>query len=666
MSTGNGGRVNQAGKTILVLLVIFLLTALVYIPGLSGGYIFDDFGNLVENHALASPALHKHFWVAIWSSGSSLLHRPLSMFSFAAQMWFTGMDPWPLKLVNVLIHLFNGLLVFLLSLRVLEWLHQRQSRGWLLSPRSIALLMTGAWVLAPIQLTAVLYVVQRMEALSATFVMLGLLAWWHGRIRLIEGRPHAWWWIWGGLLGGTLLATLAKETGILLPAYAFLVDWLVLGFAGWNFRTGRPDRRLLAQFALILFLPAALGLAWLLPGILSGHAYASRSFDFAQRLWTEGRVMIDYLHWIVAPNPHALSLYHDDIRLSTGWLQPWTTLASWLLITALIALAVAVRRRAPLFALGVLWFFAGQALVSTILPLELVYEHRNYLPDWGVFLGLFGTLSAWRPAEVERRRVMRLAVVAGSLALVALYAGLTAMRAQVWGNPFRLAYFEATIHPNSPRAMYDLGRLMMTGNEGSPLYQLGKQTLLKTSALPNADIQPLQGLIFMAAKHRQPIDPEWWQQMRNKIVSQPLSAEDIAALYSLVQCGIQDVCQYRDTDMLQLKRTLALARQRYPHRADVITLGANFAANITHDYNTAYRLMLRTVSLAPNKFQYWKNLMVLQMAAGRLDDAAHVLDRMRELNPLGTRDAQIADLARQLSTKKAAAARSVSRETAHE
>ena len=140
----------------LVLLLILALGLLVYWPGLSGGYVFDDFGNLVDNAAFAQSALQTHFWHAIWSAHAGPLDRPLSMFSFAAQMVFTGMNPWPLKLANVLLHLFNGWLIWLLSVRVLGWLERRAPRPWLAGAPTLALLATAAWVLAPIQLTAVL------------------------------------------------------------------------------------------------------------------------------------------------------------------------------------------------------------------------------------------------------------------------------------------------------------------------------------------------------------------------------------------------------------------------------------------------------------------------------------------------------------------------------
>lgn len=726
----------------LLLLLVLLLTVAVYGLGLSGGYIFDDFGNLVDNPAFAQISNHQSFWQAIWASGSGPTDRPISMLSFALQAWFTGLAPWPLKLVNVLIHLINGVLIFLLSRAVLAWLFVAeaapaqhtpppqplgtdapppqpvQSRGaarlasppikgegvmapppcgkesippppcgkesiapppcgeglgrgakqallphgpgrgwggganhWLITPNTLALLVAAAWLLSPMQLTAVLYVVQRMESLAALFVLLGLLAYWHGRQQLIHGQRQGWRWVLGGLIGGTLLATFSKETGVMLPVYAFLLEALVLRGRGSNGFEGR----LIPLYAVFLVAPGILGMLMTLPSALNGSGYAGRPFDLAERLWTEGRVLFDYLHWLIAPSPNALSLYHDDIPLSTGWLAPWTTAASWAGIAALLGIAWWLRQRAPWIALGIFWFFAGHSLVSTYIPLELVYEHRNYLPSWGVFLALFGLMFAWSPPDAERARVMRTLMLSAALALIALYAGITALRAQVWGNPYRLAYFEATTHPDSPRASYDLGRMMLIMAPGidSPLFQFGMQQLEQTRKLPGASIQADQALIFMSAKNHLPIAPDWWQDIRHKLDHQPPSAEDVAALFSLIQCGYNGVCHYSAADLAALGHTLHYAVARYPQNAGLITLLANYEANLTHEFSAAYGLMQQAVALDPKNFSYWNNLVTLQIAAGQLANAAVGIERMGECNAKGTHDAEIAAARAALAKKEA-------------
>lgn len=638
----------------LILALLLTLTIIAYWPGLSGGFVFDDFGNLVDNTAFAPDAIHAHFWGSVWSSGSGPTDRPISMLTFAIQAWFTGLAPWPLKLVNVLIHLSNGLLVFYLSRSVFSFVYDKLSQGnWLTSPNALALFVTGAWLLTPIQLTAVLYVIQRMESLSAFFVMAGLGLYWQGRMRLMSGQNGGWWLILSGLIGGTVLAVFAKESGVMLPVYAFLLEWLILrGRTAWGF-----DPRFIWLYIFVLFLPAIAGLMYTLPSVLNGSAYAPRPFDLAQRLLTEGRVMIDYLHWIIAPSPNALSLYHDDIPLSTGWLNPWTTLASWIVIIGLIGSAVWLKNKAPLFALGVLWFFAGQSLVSTYIPLELVYEHRNYLPSWGIFIALFGLIFTREPEALPKRATIRTLAIVGVSALIALYGGFTALRAQTWGNPYRLAYFEATTHPESPRSNYDLARFMMITSSGpdSASFRMGMKGMEHTSELPGASLQADQALIFMAAKNRIPVKPSWWVSIRMKMARQPISTEDIGALFSLINCGINSVCHYSPEDISQLGKTLAFAVQLHPKSAGLLTLYANYSANITHDYTHAYKLAQTVVALSPKNSEYWKNLITLQTAAGFFSDAQHGIERMSELNSIGINDPTIVELQRTLSEKEASA-----------
>src|SRR6185312_6280031 len=196
---------------------------------------------------------------------------------------------------------------------------------------------------------------------------------------------------------GTALGLTSKETAVLLPVFAFLAEWIVLRFARATL-AGHPlpegpgkqaqDPRLWWTFVITLFVPAVLGTAWLMRAFLHPGAWAGRDFTLAQRLLTEPRVLVDYLHWTLLPNPMALSLYHDEIVVSTGLLTPWTTLGAIVLLAALIALAVWLRNRQPLVSLAIGWFFAAQLLTATIIPLELVYEQRMYFASIGVLLAV--------------------------------------------------------------------------------------------------------------------------------------------------------------------------------------------------------------------------------------------------------------------------------------
>lgn len=626
-----GYRVPLLGSA--ALLAALFAVAMVFAPGLSGGFALDDFPNIVHNAALTpSSYSFRALLGAAFSSDSGPLARPLTMLSFALQIAGSGLAPYPLKLANLAIHLANGALIFFLCRGITQALRARCAA----EPQAMEILfpvaVSAAWLLAPINLTAVLYVVQRMESLAALFTLLGLLAYLHGRLRLDAGRPGGMAWMAGGLVLGSALAALAKETGVLLPAYAFVLEWVLFGFR--SAVDGRRSTPLLVLFAAVLLVPGAAGVLATLPGALSGDAYASRPFGLTERLLTEARVVADYLRWIAMPDLRELGLYHDDYPLSRGWVTPASTLPAVLLLVGLLALALWLKGRRPLVSLGLLFFFVGHGLVSTYLPLELVYEHRNYLPSFGIFLAVCAFLmeprrGAWRVAG--------LTLVAG---LIGLGAITTFLRAGEWAEPGRLAYLEATRHPASPRANYELGRMFgeQAKDPNGLAFSMAVKSFESAADLPNSGLLPLQAQIVMKARLGRPVEGELWERMKMVIESRPLARQDITALHALISCQREGRCRFPAE---RLGDVLELAHGINPADARLHTLYANYAANVTHDRELALRLMNRAVALAPRNPQYWENLISLQTAMGQHAEARVGLAYLRELNRFGTLDATL-------------------------
>jgi hypothetical protein len=482
------------------------------------------------------------------ASPSPVLRRPLAMLSFAVNYYFTGLDPFWFKLTNLCIHLLNGILLFSVLRKLLSlWRRADTSAGRCLSPQSadlLAVLVTGAWLMAPINLTAVLYVVQRMTSLAQAFVLSGLWLYLHGRARQFDGR-RGWPWILGGLLGGVVLGLGAKETAILLPTYALICELALLGFRGGS---GHRISILIAFFAVVTAIPVAIGLFWLLPHLLHGN-YGGRPFTLSERLLTEGRVLVDYMRWTVLPAPKTLSFYHDDIAVSKGLFNPASTLACIGFLMALLGVAFGCLRRAPLVALGLLWFFSAHVLTGTIIPLELVFEHRNYFASIGLLLAMFAIIL-----RLSQNANFRLPAYVAFFVLITWPAAVTAMRVQEWSDPLRLASSEALRHPDSPRAQYEFGRALVIvsdyGRKSPALLEKAKQAFLVAMRLPNSDIQPEQGLIMIAGHTGQTPDDAWWQSMASKLRKRPPSAEGRGAIYGLLMCQIKGPCPRQVRQML--------------------------------------------------------------------------------------------------------------------
>jgi hypothetical protein len=198
---------------------------------------------------------------------------------------------------------------------------------------------------------------------------------------------------------------------------------------------------------LALILPSLAILTWL---AAQGIDFATngvptfRSWTFGERLLTEARIVCDYLALLWLPHPYTPGLFNDAFPVSHGWLTPPSTLPAVAFLAALFAGAIAVRKRAPALALAVLFYFAGQLLESTVIPLELYYEHRNYLPA----MLMFWPLALWLTGDGSLAVLRRALVLVLPLSL----AGMTYLRADLWGDVQQQADMWAQKNPQSPRA----------------------------------------------------------------------------------------------------------------------------------------------------------------------------------------------------------------------
>lgn len=419
------------------------LCLVAYWPGLHGGFLFDDFGNLDALGALGPVNDWASFCRYITSGHADPSGRPVTMLTFLidAQDWPAA--PWPFKRTNVFIHLLNGALLGWLLLA----LGRLASRD-LKRTRQAALVGASMWLLHPLFVSTTLYAVQREAMLSATCVMLGLLAWLHGRKILLEDgqRTRGIAWCLGGLAGFTLLGTLAKANGALLPLLALAVESCFPATASSdNAATLSVYRRF---FLVVAGIPGVLLIAYLMwtgaQGLFAGGVVSGRSWTLAQRLLTEPRVLFDYLKLLWLPRPLSNGLFNDQYQASTSLFHPWSTLFAWMGLLALVATAWIMRRRQPVAAVAILFFFAGQLLESTSIPLELYYEHRNYLSA----LLMFWPLGWW----LTDRRSLSAVKLALMLGLPLALASMTYLRATEWGHPEVQAALWARINPQSPRA----------------------------------------------------------------------------------------------------------------------------------------------------------------------------------------------------------------------
>jgi len=418
------------------------LSWLVYWPGLDGGFLFDDYHVIVDNPtlALAADSLPTGLLDAALSTATGPLKRPLSLLTFALNRSIFGPGPRSFKITNLLIHCVNVALLLMLLTRLVPYLFDSPHP----SAGPLAALVVLAWAVHPINLTAVLYVVQRMTLLASMCMLAGLLAYVCLRQRQIVLRPLAGFW-WLAPWFFWLLGSGCKETAVLLPAYILVTEVLCLRGAALPW-----VRRFWPIGTALCLVPLAAIAVALWPSLTAD--YAMREYSLGQRLLTECQVVVTYVQMLVLPDVRSFALFHDDVGIARALFEsPATTLSAVMVISGV---AVALLGRPRLLSFGVAWFFAGHMLESTVLPLELMHEHRNYLPGIGILLifvvGLDAGARRFLPSKLRF-----LPVLIG----VVFFAGVTAQRAEDWSAPWPQMALEAHDHPRSARSIYEFGRL---------------------------------------------------------------------------------------------------------------------------------------------------------------------------------------------------------------
>jgi protein O-mannosyl-transferase len=550
------------GRASAAVVALLLLTAAAFWPGLDGGWLFDDHANIVRDARIHVDSLDVDSLREAMGAYGGPLGRPLATASFAVDHAIAGLDPWQFKFTSLLVHLLNAALVFALARRLLP-----PASGSMVAATAPAFALALAWAIHPYQVSTVLYVVQRMEMLSATFVLLALLAYLRGRRAQIAG-VRGWPWI---AAAGALAAAglLAKETAVLSVPFALALEWTVLAFAAADARTSRRWRAAYAVAVVAGILAFAL---WVAPPFVTAETYAIRDFGPMERVLTQLRVLPMYLGDILLPRPADFQFYYDNLAPSRGLLSPPTTLAGGVLLLGLAVLAWALRRRVPLFSLGIMWFFAAHLLTSNVLPLELAFEHRNYFALFGVLLAVTALVLRLPRGDASRLRPVTVGIVLAGLVF------MTVLRSATWGDPLQLAMSLAGRNPTSSRASMDLGEqymLLARGDATSRFYRMAEEEFERGAALPGASAMPDQGLIVLAAVAGQPAKPEWWDRIASKLRERAIGPQEmsmVAGLLGLRHEGLVfDDARYAETYIILLERMQVPPGQVYAFADHALT-----------------------------------------------------------------------------------------------
>ena len=510
----------------LVALLVGGLVVGIYAPGLHGNFFFDDIPNILTVEAIHLDSLSfESLHTALLSGRSGPLGRPTAQLSFALNYFFSGLSPLAFKTTNLVIHLLCGCLVFVLALKLFSSKYVKQNPE---QPYIASVALTAAWLLHPIQLLPVLHVVQRMTSLSALFLLAALLLHTHGRDKQNSAwLLLAWFLFWP-------LSVLSKESGLLFPAFAL----------AWELIIRRAKEGRLDTFSRVFSVLTALGAVVIVAYMLSPNGqwlwagYNLRGFSLGERLMTEGRILWFYLGLIFLPQLENFGLFHDDISLSTGLLTPWTTLSSFAGLFGLSVVVWITRRQAPLVSLGITWFLVGHSMESTVLPLEIAHEHRNYLPLLGALLPLIWFLSRLTET-LDTKRTLGITCMLAAISYITL---ITALRADQFGEEVRRTQIEAQHHRKSSRAQFDAGRALSSlpeaSSSSSPTYAFARSHFELAFELDSNAKMPLLALVNLNCKANLAMENSWVEELGRRLSNTPFAPGDQTVLYAAKELSL--------------------------------------------------------------------------------------------------------------------------------
>ena len=441
----------------LILLACFIC----YSNSFYASWHFDDDPVIIRNSnihlkELSLPELARAttFFQNDSSSQDAFRFRPIATLSFALN-WYAGADRvFGYHLVNVTIHILCAWVLFFL----LQSLFRTPNLSGCCEgdEDNIALLAAVLWALHPIQTQAVTYIVQRMTLLVTFFYLCGMLCFIHGRISTKQVPRLGWF---SGCFICLLLAMGSKENAVLFPLSLALVEIVFLK----SFSTGAD---LKASFRIILSATFATGiLSVLLAYSTLSHPFtyissisSGRFFTPMERLLTEPRIVIGYLSQIFYPLLTQFSIEHS-VSVSTSLLDPVTTLASITLISGLLAFALFQIRKMPILSFSILFYFLNHLIESTVIPLELVFEHRNYLPSAFIFFPVaMSIIKGLRYYQQKGRQPMFLICFAVTALFLIVLGVTTYTRNAAWASEKTLWEDALSKAPQSSRPYEMLAR----------------------------------------------------------------------------------------------------------------------------------------------------------------------------------------------------------------
>lgn len=519
-------------KNHIALILVLIITFFLYLKGLQGDFVFDDTSNILLNEKIRITNLVlEDIKNAFYSGDAGPLGRPVSMITFGLNYYLAGYNPYYFKLTNLIIHLLNGVLVYFITIKIIEKLVPDVKNIYFLS-----LTVCFIWLVHPINLTSVLYVVQRMTSLSVFFGFMSILMYLNFREgNLKKLNKILCLFI---LIINLSLSIYSKESGILFVGLIFWIEFIL--YQGKN-KNGACivlfKIKLINFLKILLVLILALIVYIGIQSIIHGNNLTNRQFTIEERLLTEARVIWLYIKLFFIPQYSDFSLYHDDFLISKSILNPFSTILSVLSLMLITLLSIIYRKKYPVLIFSWGWYVISQLLESTFFALELVHEHRNYFGSFGfsIFLVLF------LYDLIGRKNIKIFSTIL--LIYILSISSILSLRVESWSNIYLLSENEVLNHPNSDRSNFQLAKFYI--DKISKNKKMEENNFYKEKALyflekSRRSYNPENGGWFAEISLRsyfnERIDEKLLDELNFNLRNKPYYNSNLSFINSLVNC----------------------------------------------------------------------------------------------------------------------------------
>ncbi len=605
---------------VLIGTIIFL----VYFWGVDGQFQFDDYPNIVLNERLHINSLGiESITKASLSSSSGQLRRPISMMSFAINHYLSGLNPFSYKLTNIAIHLINSIGIYFLCLLLLN---NTKSIKFSISNRNLAFIVAIAWGVNPVNLTAVLYIVQRMTSLAMLFTICAIYLYLKAREEINNNHFRKGGYYLVSVVIFWLLGIFSKENAALVFLYLIIIEALLYREEA---HTKKYNKILVIFFSTFLIIPALIvsvytiySQDWILRG------YSTTHFSMYERVLTELRVVWLYLYWIILPKNSSLGFFHDDIALSTSLLDQTLPLiagiAHLLFISFLTYLWKA--KKQALMVLGFFLFYASHLLESTVIPLMLVFEHRNYFGSFGVLLAIFSIIFSAK--SINRNLVL---ISIGMY--LSILGFMTAQRATTWGNGIQNALVDIKHHPKSAAAHYELGRQYFKTEDTPDSITRAKTAFQKASELDTKRADALFALLYLSVKKDLPVKQELIDKLSFRLRNNAIYAVNVVWMDTLIKCYLNKTCPIKKQDMITIIES-ALDNQQLDDskqsKSYFLMITSLFLVNGGNNYKQALELSTIAANTSPGEVKFSINVVNLALSHGDHGTAEIWIDKLNK------------------------------------